>query len=284
MSELWMNKYKPKTLDDYVGDQYTTILHYLDTFFNGEMGKGFILYGNPGVGKSALISVIGYHYDAEMFVINSSDDRNTINVGAINASSLSGKKRIVIMEESDGFNQQKFKELSKVIETSKNPIILICNDIKLIDNIVKSKCFIKEIVVDRFALKALGKRIIKEEGLDISNDQLNEALKNSKSYRGILDFLQFGSTSETGSFNTKENIKDTIQFTSDNSESPNLISLADIYLQRSQQGYKNGQKIAKYILDNIDIKTSNYPRTYRLIAEARKPKKKTGTMKILGFK
>ena len=284
MSNLWINKYEPKSLDDYIGDQYETLIYYLDEFFKGKKGKGFLLYGKPGVGKSALISVIGSYYDANMYITNVSDERNSFNFKAINAQPLDKQKQIVVLEEVDGINSKSFKILSKIIELSNNPIILICNDINKIDNIIKSKCYVKEITVDRFALKALATRIIKEEKLNISNDKLNETLKSIKSYRGILDFLQFGISDNTGSFNISKNINDDLTFTNDNSESPELISLADMYLKRYQNGYKNGEKIAEYIIDNINVKTSNYPRTYRLIAEARKPKTKTGTIKILGFK
>ena len=282
--ELWINKYAPQNLDDYISDQYQTILYYLDEFFTGKKGKGFILFGKPGVGKSALITVIGDHYNAEMYIINASDSRNSLNINAINTSSILNNRRIIVLEEIDGFNKQRFNELAKIIESAKNPIILICNDIKLIDNIVKSKCYTKEITTNRFSLKILAERIIKEEQLNISKDKLNEALKSIDSYRSLLDFLQFGITSQKGSFGIAENLKDTIQFTSDNSESPSLISLADIYMNRSRQGYKNGEKIAKYIINSIDMKTSDYPRTYKLLYEVKHKKKSTGKISIIGFK
>ena len=273
MSEIWIDKYKPKTLDDYVGDQYQTILHYIDGFYKGNRNKGFILYGLPGTGKSALIDVIGNHYNADMYIINGSDERNNLNGDAMNASSLLGEKRIIVLEEIDGFNKQRFKDLSTIIESSKNPIILICNEIKLIDNIVKSKCYQKEIICNRFTLKNLANKIIKDENLNINKDQLNEDIVFIKSYRSLFNYLQFGYISEMDSF------------INDNSESPKLISLADIYLKRSQQRYKNGEKISKYIIDNIDKISDNYPRTYKLIYETKhKSKQNSGLIKIIGFK
>lgn len=275
---LWINKYAPKSINDYVGDQYQILLHYLDEFYKGHRDKSFILYGKPGTGKSALINVIGNYYNADTYIINGSDHRSNLDFDAMNAQSLSGQKRIIILEEIDGFDKKSYNELANIISICNNPIILICNDINLIDNIVKNKCIIKEIKVDRFALKNLANKIIEIENLDISNDQINDALKSIKSYRQLYDFLQFGQISEKGSFNKSDNFKDDLQYISDNSESPQLISLADIYFKQSNQ------KVANYILDQIDVKTSLYPRTYRMIADARKSKTKSGTISIIGFK
>jgi hypothetical protein len=286
MSELYIDKYKPQTLDDYISDQYTTILYYLDEFFKGKKNKGFLLYGKPGTGKSALINVIGNHYNADMFVVNTSDQRNKLDFAAMNAASLTDNKRIIVLEEIDGFNQQRFKELVKIIDICKNPIILICNDINLIPNIIKQKCYIKEIITNKFNLKALATKIIEKESLEIDSKELNDNLVTIDSYRGLFDYLQFGITSNKGSFNTnKDDLKSEIQFISDNSSNPNLISQADIFLKRSQLGYKNGTAISKYIIQNINVKSSDYPRTYRLIYEVKSKKKNnTGTIKILGFK
>lgn len=285
MSELWIDKYAPQTLDDYVSDQYTTILYFLDEFFRGKKNKGFLLYGSAGVGKSALINVIGSHYNAEMYIINGSDERNNLDFAAINAASLMGNKRIVIIEESDGLTNKTFKELVKIIELSKNPIILICNDINLIPNIIKQKCYIKEIVTNKFNLKILATRIIEKENLKIDSKRLSYNLDTISSYRELFDFLQFNITSSKGSFNIKENLQDQITFINDNSTSPELISLSDIFLNRSRNGFKNGEKIAKYILDNVNKTTDNYPRTYKFIHEAKSKKKnKSQPLKILGFK
>jgi replication-associated recombination protein RarA len=284
MVEMWINKYKPKSINDYVGDQYQMILYYIDEFYKGKKNKGFIIYGKPGVGKSALIDVIRDYYNADMYIINTSDDRNNLDFNAMNAPPLTGDKKIIILEEIDGFNPKEFKVLSKIIELSKHPIILICNEIKLIDNIVISKCYIKEITCNKFTLKNLANKIIKTESLNINKDQLNKALISIKSYRSLFNYLQYNYISEMGSFKTNGNFKDEIIFTNDNSESPKLISLSDIFFKRSQEGYKNGQKISKYIIDSIDVKKSDYPRTYKLIHEVKNKKVNTGTIKIIGFK
>ena len=285
MTNLFKNQYHPQILDDYIGD-VTTLQYYIERSLKGqEKGKGFILYGLPGTGKSTIVNVLKNHYGMDISITNSSDDRNHIDGDVIHTSSLlNDKKKLIIFDEVDGLTDKAFKELGIVI-SNYSPIILIANDISKIPNFIKSKCYLKEIVVNKFALKSLANRIIKEENLDINKDKLNKDLVFIKSYRGLLDYLQFGYTSEMGSFQIIENLKDIITFTNDNSESPKLISLADIYLKRSQQGYKNAQLISKYIIDSIDVKRSDYPRTYRLIHEVKNKKSNNnGTIKITGFK
>lgn len=284
MTDLFKNQYHPQTFDDYVGDM-STLQYYIERSLNSqEVGRGFILYGLPGTGKSTIVGVLANHYEMDLFLTNSSDERNHIDGNIIHTSSLlSNQKKLVVFDEIDGLTDKAFKELGVVI-SNYSPIILIANDISRIPNFIKSKCYIKEIVVNKFALKSLANKIIKQENLDIDKDTLNKDLVFIKSYRGLLDYLQFGYTSEIGSFENNKDIRDEITFINDNSESPKLISLADIFLKRSQWGYKAGQKISKFILNSIDMKSSDYPRTYRLIYEVKNKKVDTGTIRITGFK
>ena len=279
---LFKNSYCPTSLDDYIGD-IQTIQYYIERSLKiQESGKAFLLFGLPGTGKSTITKILADHYNMDIIINNASDDRNSIDPKIIHTSSLiNNNKKLIVFDECDGMAPKAFKQLGIVIKNY-SPIILICNDINRISQDIKSKCYIKEVKINHFELKSLANRIIKSENLNISKIQLDDALKHIDSYRSLLDFLQFETLSNKGSFETKINFQDEITFISDNSEQPKLVSLADIFYQRSKQGYKNGEKISKYILNSIDKTSSNYPRTYKLIHEV-KNKKKTGTIKILGF-
>ncbi len=280
--ELFKNKYLPKNFDNYIGDMSTLQFYIEEALKNKIKDKAFLLYGLPGTGKSTVVTLMAKKLNMNIHITNSSDDRNKINGGIIHTGSLlNDKKKLIVFDECDGMNPKIFKELSKVI-SNYSPIILIANDSSKIPNFIKQKCYQKQMVVNRFSLKVLAKRIIKEESLDISDDQLNKDLSNIDSYRSLLDYLQFGSISNKGSFGIKENLQDQITFTNDNSEDPKLISLADIFYKRSQQGFKSGQKISKFILDSIDKNTDDYPRTYRLLHEIKQSKNnKNSPIKIL---
>ena len=278
---LFKNTYCPTSLKDYIGDSQTIQYFIERSLDNKESEKAMILFGSPGTGKSTIVNILAKHYNMDIIVTNASDERNTIDPKIMHTSSLlNTKKKLIVFDEADGMSKKGFDQLGVVIKNY-SPIIIICNDISKIPTHIKSKCYTKQITVDRFALKNLAKKIIKSENLQISNDQLNEALIHIDSYRSLLDYLQFGEVSNKGSFESKEDFKNEITFISDNSEQPKLISLADIYYQRSKQGYKNGMKVAKYILNSIDKTSSEYPRTYRLLYETKK--NKSEKIKILGF-
>lgn len=278
MNKLFKNKYSPTNINNVVGDYSMVKL-----FIEQNNGKPLILYGEPGTGKTTIVNVIANHFNMDINIINASDERNNINLGMIYSTSLiTNKRKLIVFDECDGLTDKTFKKLSTII-SNYSPIIIICNDINKIPNIIKAKSFIKNVKVDKFTLKILANKIIELEKLEISNDQLNKALINIKSYRQLLDYLQFGNIPEFGSFATKENIQDSLIFTNDNSENPDLISIADINLGRVKRGYKNGELISKYIIGKIDKKTSNYPRTYKMIYEAKKPKK-NNQLRIMGFK
>lgn len=285
--DLFKTKYAPRTLDDYIGGSYTTLKFYIEQSLAGKETKGFILYGLPGCGKSTMVNVLAEHYNMDLIVTNASDERNTINGDIMRTSSLvSDVKKLIVFDECDGLTDKAFKELGIVI-SNYSPIILICNDISKIPQAIKAKCNLKEVTVNKFELKNLAIKIIRSENLNISKDKLNKDLSFIKSYRSLLDYLQFDHITEKGSFTKSENLRDEITFINDNSESPKMISLADIFLKRSQMNYKNGAKISKFILDNIDVKSQDYPRTYKLIHQARNhdsKKQNTGTIRITGFK
>lgn len=286
MSELFADKYHPQTLDDFIGDITTLEFYIKESLKNKTKDKGFILYGSPGTGKSTIVNLMAKKFGIDLIITNSSDKRNSINASSFYTGSiLSDRKKLVVFDEADGMTEKAFKELGKVI-SNYSPIILIANDISKIPNYIKSKCFIKEVVTNKFNLKALATKIIEKESIEIDGKELNDNLVAIDSYRSLFDFLQFGITSNKESFNTnKDDLKSEIQFISDNSSNPNLISQADIFFKRSQLGYKKGSAISKYILNNINVKSSDYPRTYKFIYEAKSKKKnKSGPLKILGFK
>jgi DNA polymerase III delta prime subunit len=114
---LWVEKYRPKTLHDYLGNRQTLreIKSWISAFKNSEATvKPFlVLHGRPGVGKTTLAHIIFSEYKFDTVEYNASDNRTkkTIyeTIGTIGKFSVSileeGKVRQqvgLIMDEVDG--------------------------------------------------------------------------------------------------------------------------------------------------------------------------------------
>lgn len=318
-SKLFTEKYCPKSIKEFVGFSHNSILLYLKNVLNGtEKKKGYIMYGSAGTGKTTLALLLANHFDISSVYSNASDDRNkkAINTDVFRTTSLQSEKNLVIFDEVDGLSKGGFKELERIMKKYEQPIVLIANDITKIPYSIRKICHSENFSIDRFTLLALANRIVKAESLDLSRLQIKDIVDHSTSFRSLLHVLQFGMvgtiipkqiSTDTSVLNSLSGesvaiptteLNDLIIRMNDNSTSPGLISLADLWNRRYTNGYTFGKNIVVAILSSIrnpGIKKLQYPRTYALIHEFRTGKKMkvetTGKKKsneprirIVGFK
>jgi DNA polymerase III delta prime subunit len=106
---LWVEQYRPKTIDDCI---LPTSLKTLFTSFikKGEL-TNLLLSGTPGIGKTTVAKVICDQLNCDSIMINGSEEggidvlRNKIKNFASTVS-LSGGKKVVILDEADYLNPQ----------------------------------------------------------------------------------------------------------------------------------------------------------------------------------
>ena len=315
-NQLFTEKFLPKSIKEFVGFNHNAILKYVENVLKGtENKKGVIMWGEAGCGKTTLALLLAKHFGISYSYSNTSDQRNKkdINADVLRTTSLQSKMILIILDECDGLNKSGFKELERVMKKYERPFILICNEIDKIPYSIRKICHQEKFTVDRFSLLALANRVSKAEGLDLSKNEIHKIVDNSNSYRGILHALQFGmSTNLPKQLSPDEQVlanlsgesapisgdlNDLIIRFGDNSNSPNLISLADFWNHRYVNGYTYGKYIVKAILSSIrnpNIKKLQYPRTYALINQAKTGKKqvdpsgekksKAPKIRIVGFK
>jgi DNA polymerase III delta prime subunit len=106
---LWVEQYRPKTIDDCILPQS------LKTLFTSFIQKGeltnLLFSGTPGIGKTTVAKVICEEMKCDMIMINASEEggidvlRNKITNFA-STTSLSGGKKVVILDEADYLNPQ----------------------------------------------------------------------------------------------------------------------------------------------------------------------------------
>ena len=110
-SEVWLEKYRPKTLDDVVGNK-SAVDRLRLTLKEGSI-PNLILSGPPGTGKTSCVlclarTLLGPQYKEGLLELNASDDRgieavrNRIKTFAQKKVSLpEGRQKIIILDEVD---------------------------------------------------------------------------------------------------------------------------------------------------------------------------------------
>ena len=135
-NSLWVEKYRPDVLTNYVGNEHLKgiVVRYLA---ENDI-QNLIFYGPAGTGKTTLAKLLVKNLDCEYLYINASDERGieTIRDKVSGfASTMSFKPlKVVILDEADFLTIQAQASLRNVIETfSKSTrFILTCNYVERI--------------------------------------------------------------------------------------------------------------------------------------------------------
>ena len=148
-NSLFVEKYRSKTLDEYVGNEQLKQIaqKYID---NNDL-QNLLLYGTPGTGKTTLAKLIVNNFDCDYLYINASDERgiDTIRDKVQGfASSASFKPiKIIILDEADFLTIQAQASLRNIIETYSRTtrFILTCNYLERIIDPLQSRCQVLKI-------------------------------------------------------------------------------------------------------------------------------------------
>jgi len=140
LSTTWTQKHKPQTLDEIVGNREAKHkLHsWLKSWSNGIPKKrAAFLHGTPGVGKTVTVETLAKELNMELVEKNASDYRTADAIKrfaglASQYSTLFGGSRLILLDEVDGIAGREdrggVRELTKVLKTARNPLILTAND------------------------------------------------------------------------------------------------------------------------------------------------------------
>jgi replication factor C small subunit len=148
-NSLFVEKYRSKTLDEYVGNEQ--LKQIVSKYIANNDLQNLLLYGTPGTGKTTLAKLIVNNFDCDYLYINASDERgiDTIRDKVQGfASSASFKPiKIVILDEADFLTIQAQASLRNIIETYSRTtrFILTCNYLERIIDPLQSRCQVLKI-------------------------------------------------------------------------------------------------------------------------------------------
>ena len=141
---LLVEKYRPTTLDNYVGNEH--IKEAIKKYLNQNDLQNLIFYGPSGTGKTTLAKLIVKNLDCDHLMLNASDERGIETIrdkvsGFASAASFKPLK-VVILDEADFLTIQAQASLRNVIETFSRTtrFILTCNYIERIIDPLQSRC------------------------------------------------------------------------------------------------------------------------------------------------
>ena len=176
-NSLWVEKYRPDTLEGYVGNEH--ILEKVKIYIENEDVPHLLLYGVAGTGKTTLAKIITNQIDCDVMYINASDENS---VDAVRdkirgfASSMGFRKwKVVILDESDYLTPNAQAALRNLMETfSKSTrFILTCNYVEKVIDPIQSRC--QTFAITPPSKKEVAKRlhqILNEESVSFNNEDL----------------------------------------------------------------------------------------------------------------
>ena len=142
--ELWVEKYRPQILKDYVGNE--VIKNKIADYFKQGSIQNLLFHGVAGTGKTTLAKLIAKNLNCDLLYLNASDERgiDTIREKIIPfASSMSfNDVKIVILDEADYLTPQAQATLRNTIESCSKTtrFILTCNYLERIISPLQSRC------------------------------------------------------------------------------------------------------------------------------------------------
>lgn len=141
---LWVEKYRPKTMDDMVLDKDTKD-KFKEIIEQGDI-PNLLLAGKPGTGKTTLARILIAHLDCDSMELNSSLSRgiDVVRDRVVNFAVIRGSKkwRVILMEEADGLTPEAQQSLRNLMEQYSGRLrcILTCNYPNKIVDPIKSRC------------------------------------------------------------------------------------------------------------------------------------------------
>ena len=149
-NSLWVEKYRPIKLDDYVGNEH--LKEKVSGYIESKDVPHLLLFGRAGTGKTTLAKLIVKSIECDYMIINASDENNvdTVRNKVKNFASSQGfkKYKIIILDEFDYMTPNAQAILRNLMETfSKHcRFILTCNYVEKIIDPIQSRCQTFQIV------------------------------------------------------------------------------------------------------------------------------------------
>ncbi|RMF90204.1 MAG: replication factor C small subunit [Methanobacteriota archaeon] len=205
VEEVWVEKYRPKKIEEIVGQEEVT--KRLSTYVEAGNMPNMLFAGPPGIGKTTAalalaMELFGEGWEANFLELNASDERGIDVVrGKIKefarTKALRGGFKIIFLDEADALTKDAQNAMRRSMErySSVCRFILSCNYSSKIIEPIQSRCALfrfrqlrEDAIRDRLSY------ISGKEGLTITDDAMELLLLSSEGdLRRAINMLQSSS-------------------------------------------------------------------------------------------
>ncbi len=197
----WVEKYRPRRLSEIINQNKAIeqVRAWIEAWLHGNppKKKALILAGPPGTGKTATVYALAREYRFEIIELNASDERTYEKVeryvqAAYTLDILGKRRKLIFLDEADNMEPSGAKEIAKLIDRARNPIIMSANHYWEVPREIRNKAQIVEYkrLSQRDVIRGLI-RILNAEGIRVPKELLYEIAKRANGdLRAAINDLQ----------------------------------------------------------------------------------------------
>ncbi len=202
-NKLWVEKYRPSTLDELVLS--TSNRDILNTCTEDSCIPNFLFSGKPGIGKTSLAKIIVNDIlKCQYIYINASDENgiDTVRTKITNFSvtkSIDGNIKVVILDEVDGLTMDAQRALRNIMEeyTDFVRFVLTANFLHRVIPPVLSRCQSIDMTPTLEAFTSRCEYVLKNESVNYTPKDLTKLKYHFPDLRKAINELQKQSSTGT---------------------------------------------------------------------------------------